>query len=607
MRSREHRPRPASPSVGWHPRRPRASAEGREALPSASARFSHDFSRIPLQADVPARLQAKLTMDTPGNRYEQEADRVAAQVTAAPVHSAPPRIQRFSGQESGQVELVPRSVAAALASPGRPLAPAVRQDMEERLGHDFSNVRVHSDATAEQSARELNARAYTLGRDIVIGAGRLKPETPEGRRLIAHELTHVVQQTEGRSHGVMRDAESQTPPGEEQEERVPFQGVSEWLRPILSDRNLSPGTKLRAMAMDIGFIEFEPKSEAEFVKDLESRQAEEPAAAEPGLSSEEAGKLLTELLIRRRAVDKAMSLMGADWHAPVGSAAYKTARSLHGGDPQDVRSEALSGGMLWAFNHQEALQERKEKALIRYSKTKSAKAREEAEAADGLLTAVSTSLNKSLDEQQYSPATGDFAGDAWRYLGSEKSKKYLEKVGFPLAWFTTCVTLVNPVAQAAGVDTKKWGPLDMFDKRRQERFNEAQKASAWVPAESKKQPEPGDILITVSYRKEKGVVSKEISKATFQHVAILVEPVTTNPDGSERWVTADGGKGSSHKGEDKTGTTIRRYNPVTQQFITENQTNLQEAAEGGRYLLGFWSIIRLPMQADAPAQAKKSR
>jgi hypothetical protein len=66
--------------------------------------------------------------------------------------------------------------------------------MEQRFGHDFSRVRVHSDATAEQSARDVNAHAYTMGHNIVFGAGRLAPSTNQGRRLIAHELTHVVQQ-----------------------------------------------------------------------------------------------------------------------------------------------------------------------------------------------------------------------------------------------------------------------------------------------------------------------------------------------------------------------------------------------------------------------------
>ena len=119
---------------------------------------------------------------------------------AAPAHpavsGAPPRIQRFTGQSTGQTDTAPASVDHALASPGRPLEPTLRQDMEQRFGHDFSRVRVHSGAAAEQSARDVNANAYTVGHDIVFGTGRFAPGTHEGRRLIAHELTHVVQQSD---------------------------------------------------------------------------------------------------------------------------------------------------------------------------------------------------------------------------------------------------------------------------------------------------------------------------------------------------------------------------------------------------------------------------
>ena len=88
----------------------------------------------------------------------------------------------------------PASVGQALASPGRPLEPALRQDMEQRFGYDFSNVRVHTGAAAEQSAQDVNAHAYTMGHDIVFGAGRFAPETHAGRSVLAHELTHVVHQ-----------------------------------------------------------------------------------------------------------------------------------------------------------------------------------------------------------------------------------------------------------------------------------------------------------------------------------------------------------------------------------------------------------------------------
>src|SRR5215212_692873 len=144
-------------------------------------------------------LQTKLKVNKPGDIYEQEVDRIVAQVMATPAHpaisGAPPRIQRFSEQSSGQVEAAPASVNQVLADPGRPLEPALRQDMEQRFGHDFSRVRVHSGTAAEQSAQDVNAHAYTVGHNIVFGAGQFAPGTQEGRRLIAHELTHVVQQS----------------------------------------------------------------------------------------------------------------------------------------------------------------------------------------------------------------------------------------------------------------------------------------------------------------------------------------------------------------------------------------------------------------------------
>jgi hypothetical protein len=142
-------------------------------------------------------LQAKLQISEAGDIYEREADRVADQVMSTSTHSgvtgSPPRIQCLAGQSIGQAEAAPASVDQALASPGRSLEPELRQDMEQRFGYDFSRVRLHSGSVAKQSAQDLNAHAYTVGPDVVFGAGRFAPETHEGRGLIAHELTHVVQ------------------------------------------------------------------------------------------------------------------------------------------------------------------------------------------------------------------------------------------------------------------------------------------------------------------------------------------------------------------------------------------------------------------------------
>ena len=157
-------------------------------------------------------LQTKLKVNKPGDIYEQEADRIADQVMATradhAVSSTPVRIQRFAGQSTGQRVAVPASVDQALANPGRLLEPMLRQDMKQRFGYDFSRVRVHSDAAAEQSARDVNADAYTVGNHIVFGSGRFAPAKVEGRRLLAHELTHVVQQESGATPMIARQKSS---------------------------------------------------------------------------------------------------------------------------------------------------------------------------------------------------------------------------------------------------------------------------------------------------------------------------------------------------------------------------------------------------------------
>jgi hypothetical protein len=88
-------------------------------------------------------------------------------------------------------------VREAVHDSGRPLDPRTRGYMESRFGVDFGNVRVHTDDRAAQSARQINARAYTVGSDIVFSSGKYAPETSSGRKLLAHELTHVVQQSPG--------------------------------------------------------------------------------------------------------------------------------------------------------------------------------------------------------------------------------------------------------------------------------------------------------------------------------------------------------------------------------------------------------------------------
>jgi uncharacterized protein DUF4157 len=90
---------------------------------------------------------------------------------------------------------VPSRPPARQGSRGQALDPSTREFMESRFDHDFSNVRIHSDDTASQSARGLHARAFTAGNDVAFASHAYSPRTYAGRRLLAHELAHVVQQS----------------------------------------------------------------------------------------------------------------------------------------------------------------------------------------------------------------------------------------------------------------------------------------------------------------------------------------------------------------------------------------------------------------------------
>jgi hypothetical protein len=97
----------------------------------------------------------------------------------------------------GPIPEVTSSMEARISSlrgGGQPLDRETRAYMEPRFGHDFSRVRVHADGEAAEAARLVNAQAFTVGKDMVFGAGQYAPSTPQGQRLVAHELTHVVQQ-----------------------------------------------------------------------------------------------------------------------------------------------------------------------------------------------------------------------------------------------------------------------------------------------------------------------------------------------------------------------------------------------------------------------------
>lgn len=203
------------------------TSRSRQAAPPAQRAYVAQHTPGPLVQRAPScpcggscpRCQAKssLTIGPPDDVYEREADSVADRIMRMPldeVRATPSgsTIQRKceacqheddeqmlqSKQESSHEAASDAATAGVhdvLRSPGRPLASGTRGFFESRFGRDFSGVRVHTDAAAGRSARHLSAAAYTVGHDIVFAHGRYSPETTAGRHLIAHELTHVVQQS----------------------------------------------------------------------------------------------------------------------------------------------------------------------------------------------------------------------------------------------------------------------------------------------------------------------------------------------------------------------------------------------------------------------------
>jgi len=229
---------------------------------------NHDFSSIPVRLNLHNRIQAKLKIGRPDDKYEQEADRVAEQVMrmseprlSSPAdysslpNSAIPRgktIQRVcvscsaeykkaedenrpvqplnlcpkcqvQGQELLQTKPITSLIQAktstnvapevtpsissgiqSLQGGGRPLSVPERSFFEPRFGADFSNVRIHNDTRAASVTRSVNARAFTLGHNVVFGAGEYSPDASSGRKLLAHELTHVLQQSSGQARQVQR-------------------------------------------------------------------------------------------------------------------------------------------------------------------------------------------------------------------------------------------------------------------------------------------------------------------------------------------------------------------------------------------------------------------
>ena len=195
---------PAKPSVAWVLNK----------SPSASpCQVSNLLPRVPVAATPSAAIQTKLVVGSVDDPLEHEADRMADRVMrmSTPLTSADEAIQRkcdackeeepsgkIRAKRSGASEFsgaeAPAAVSEVLNSPGAPLDASARAFFEPRFVRDFSRVRIHADNRAARSARGIGARAYAVGHHIAFAEGQYAPGSDLGRHLLAHELTHTIQQ-----------------------------------------------------------------------------------------------------------------------------------------------------------------------------------------------------------------------------------------------------------------------------------------------------------------------------------------------------------------------------------------------------------------------------
>ncbi|RFM26949.1 eCIS core domain-containing protein [Deminuibacter soli] len=205
-------------------------------------------------------LQAKLVVNKPGDRFEQEADEMAAHAMrmspyrlhyaggeTKPAHPVPPLVQtrRVAGNIP-RTQTAPAIVHHTLQTTGYPLDAGTRALMEPRFGYDFGQVQVHTGEMAARSAKAVQAQAYTVGSHVVFGAGKYRPGSSEGNELLAHELAHVTQQVPGRL--LRREDTDTAAPGQQQQQQEEDAGAA-----LIADdtaTDVSPAQMRRSVFLD---------------------------------------------------------------------------------------------------------------------------------------------------------------------------------------------------------------------------------------------------------------------------------------------------------------------------------------------------------------------
>jgi hypothetical protein len=143
-------------------------------------------------------FQPKLKANTPNDAREREANAIAANVSGLKEVDVSETVQRKeNGDDKNQSSSELDDYNNTLNTSGKPMPDAEKKFFEPKFGRDFSSVKLHTDSVAAKSAQSINALAYTSGNNIVFNTGQYAPESESGKKLIAHELTHVVQQSGG--------------------------------------------------------------------------------------------------------------------------------------------------------------------------------------------------------------------------------------------------------------------------------------------------------------------------------------------------------------------------------------------------------------------------
>lgn len=228
-------------------------------------------------------IQPKMVIGSPNNESEREADRVAdtimrkcASCEAKSGAGHPDDDDRIAREPAAGAQGAP-PVSAALQADidgtrragGVPMTPEVRGFFEPRLGRSLSDVRIHANAASAGLARKLDARAFTLGRDVFFGSGEYQPRTTPGRWLLAHELTHTVQHAAGRAAGERIRRALAAPPA----------GGHAWARPCTANaQKIADGAKARAETLIDEAIQS--------LENIKGRHAQDPSARLEGFTAD---------------------------------------------------------------------------------------------------------------------------------------------------------------------------------------------------------------------------------------------------------------------------------------------------------------------------------